>query len=537
MAKGFIGKLIPTREAGRVLNARNVAALRQAYQSVRSSLISAGIDPDKEDAEESEDDEDDQPAKPVAKKAKKTLAREAASEVFVALEAAGFSMSDLGTLLSAALNADVNRDADNYYRELRRLVDVYDDRVIYQVNWSGPFYAVDYTVTEDGIVTFGVPSLVIRKVQYITPGNATTSVTEAGDLAIDGGEVITLEEAAVNDAGKARIKLIAPGWGSSGYYPADVLRRDGPSVFKSGTKMFWDHPTAAEEAARPEGSLANLAAVLTEDARYDNDPVYGPGLYAAAEVRGGFRDAVNELAPHIGTSIRALGRARVGEVEGRRGPIVESITAAKSVDFVTTAGAGGRVLSLFEAARAGRVLSEAGIAPATNQEGIEGMPLTKEDLDQIGALVESRVNAALGPIRQQADALRDAADMREAGALVAGYLRQYRELPAIVRDRIAPELAASFERNDAGKINAEKLRESVAARVALEYRTLAEAGAPGFARLVEGFGDTRPSGGNGTGGAGDDDGFEAELATVFGEWGLSESAAKIAATGRAGTRR
>ena len=35
--------------------------------------------------------------------------------------------------------------------------------------------------------------------------------------------------------------------GSSGYYPADVLRRDGPIAFPAGTHVYLDHPTSDEE--------------------------------------------------------------------------------------------------------------------------------------------------------------------------------------------------------------------------------------------------------------------------------------------------
>jgi len=45
-------------------------------------------------------------------------------------------------------------------------------------------------------------------------------------------------------------------------------------------------------------------------------------------------------------SIRAMGKANPGEAEGRKGSVVESLTHARSVDFVTFAGAGGAVESL-----------------------------------------------------------------------------------------------------------------------------------------------------------------------------------------------
>lgn len=173
------------------------------------------------------------------------------------------------------------------------------------------------------------------------------------------GDVIPLKEGAVGQDGTAYLKIIAPGWGSSGYYSPELLERDGPKVFKSGTKNFWDHQTDAEESARPEGSLRDLASVLTEDAHYEQSGPSGPGLYAKANVMPHFREHVDALSKHIGVSIRASGKAKEGMADGRKGQIIEHLTHAKSVDYVTTPGAGGKVLQLFEAARS-RNLRESG---------------------------------------------------------------------------------------------------------------------------------------------------------------------------------
>jgi len=53
-------------------------------------------------------------------------------------------------------------------------------------------------------------------------------------------ETIRLQEARAD----YEIKLIAPGKGSSAFYPAEVLKRDGPQVFKAGTHVYLNHPTA-----------------------------------------------------------------------------------------------------------------------------------------------------------------------------------------------------------------------------------------------------------------------------------------------------
>jgi hypothetical protein len=173
---------------------------------------------------------------------------------------------------------------------------------------------------------------------------------ESRDIEIT-GDLIPLREGAVGQDGTAYLKLIAPGWGSSGYYSREVLKRDGPQVFKAGTKNFWNHPTEAEEKSRPEGDLRDLASTLTEDAKWEDSGPAGAGLYAKASVQPHFREHVDSLAKHIGMSIRASGKAKEGKVDGKSGPIIEQLTKGISVDYVTSPGAGGKVLQLFEAAR------------------------------------------------------------------------------------------------------------------------------------------------------------------------------------------
>lgn len=153
---------------------------------------------------------------------------------------------------------------------------------------------------------------------------------------------------------RRQITLIQSGWGSSGYYPRDVLERDGPKVWPAGTHMFLDHPTHTEEHERPERSVKDLAAVIA------SDPVMvGNELVAEADILENWAPVIDAVAPHIGVSIRAAGDVEEGSRDGRDGMIVERLTDGYSVDFVTEAGAGGRVGSLIENARAAAPLDEA----------------------------------------------------------------------------------------------------------------------------------------------------------------------------------
>ncbi len=188
-------------------------------------------------------------------------------------------------------------------------------------------------------------------------------------------ETIVLKEARAD----YEIKLIAPGKGSSAFYPAEVLKRDGPNVFKANTHIYLNHATRAEEAERPEGDVKNLAGVLTTDATYNESHAKGPGLYARMKVFADHGQLVEEKAPHVGMSIRANGDA---VMEGKRPvmrdgvPVLARLTSAESVDVVTKAGAGGMILT--EAARTANSQQESA--------------MTEE---QITKLVESAVAAAV----------------------------------------------------------------------------------------------------------------------------------------------
>lgn len=162
-----------------------------------------------------------------------------------------------------------------------------------------------------------------------------------------------IREAPTGSPATVDVQIIQAGWNRSGsrYYPAEVLARDVPKVYPVGTHMYLDHPTATEEAEQPERSVTRLAAVLTE-APYTNDG--GRTMRARARIFAPHRDFVSEAWRDIGVSINGDGEGQWGERDGRHGLIIEALTYGRSVDFVTKAGAGGRILQLLESAMAMR---------------------------------------------------------------------------------------------------------------------------------------------------------------------------------------
>lgn len=155
---------------------------------------------------------------------------------------------------------------------------------------------------------------------------------------------------AADTPGRLLVGLITPGWGSSGYYSDQVLENAATDkVWPKGTHVYFDHPTESEKFDRPERSVRDLAAVLTEDATWD-----GAQLSAPADVIGLYKDLVTDpvFVEAVGMSIRAAAETTTGEADGRQGTIITRLTEGISVDLVTHAGRGGKVLAVLESARA-----------------------------------------------------------------------------------------------------------------------------------------------------------------------------------------
>lgn len=155
--------------------------------------------------------------------------------------------------------------------------------------------------------------------------------------------------------GRFEVTIVTPGVGSSGVYTPEVLARAAEEgVFKAGTHLHLDH--ASEPGAR---SVTTLAAVLTEDARWDPDwvdPETGNLGRLVAEARpiGANGDTVREMADVIGVSISAAAEFGVGQDDdGRPVRAVERLIPhpLNTVDFVSVPGRGGR-FSVLEAAKA-----------------------------------------------------------------------------------------------------------------------------------------------------------------------------------------
>lgn len=301
------------------------------------------------------------------------------------------------------------------------------------------------------------------------------------------GDFVALTEKSVRKDGTIPVKIIGPGWGNSGYYSPEVLERDGPRIFTAGTKMFWDHPTPTEEAERPEGSLKNLAAEFTSDARWESANILGSGLYADAKVFGGFKDAVDELAPHIGVSIRGYGVAEDGEAEGKEGKIINRIAGRDSVDFVTMPGAGGKILQLFESARPGS-------STLIVEDDMKELEELKEAKKQLEADLQASKDATIAAEKAKTEAeaesakLKEVVLLRQAKDFVGGKLAEA-ELPDLTKDRLVESLSKNPPVKD-GALDEETYATSIDEAVKEHVEYLAKIVGSGVIKGMGASGDT-----------------------------------------------
>lgn len=409
---------------------------------------------------------------------------ESATEVHASaafLEALTMSHGDLAKILRDALKAEYPGERTYVWTR-----DVYDAAVVYELcaDDQTELYQRSYTIT-DGAVTLGDAIKVISVTQYVPADTATiavpaTPITQVSQPAAESseteltGDLVPLVEKAVKKDGTATIRIIAPGQGSSGFYPAEVLKRDGPKAFGEGTHIYLDHPSVSDESNRPERSVRDLAGSLTGPAEWKED-----GLYAPVKFIDSVAPHINAIAPISGMSIRASGKTGTREIDGKKTRTIESIDFAHSVDVVTRAGAGGKVMDLIESARKG----QGGNPPERTDD------VSQEELDELRKeLKESKDREAARD--QELARLREANVIRDAHAFVIESLAKI-ALPDVTRQRLAGQLAANPPVKD-GVLDREALETQVKEAADAETAYLASVNGGNPVRNMGGTAPTTP---------------------------------------------
>lgn len=247
--------------------------------------------------------------------------------------------------------------------------------------------------------------------------------------------------------GKYRIRIIVPGQGSSGIYTAENLAESAP-LFKAGTEMFIDHPTESEEWERPERSIRDYAGVFLEDATVGEDGA----LYTVCKVFSGVNELIKDKWEHIGVSINAWCADPISE-----NGIVPPIAGVRSVDFVTTPGAGGAIVDLLESNRNDNYVKEAGMDKEIESKFDELKASLIEALN-------SKLEAAMATIQEaKAEEPTEEASVDVDSVLEAGRKIAESGLPEAAIVRVREAVKAGADVDSALESERAYLKEAVAA--------------------------------------------------------------------------
>jgi hypothetical protein len=348
-------------------------------------------------------------------------------------------------------------------------------------NW----WIANWSKNDQGQVVFSNIKPAAQVVVAMEANRNGTGSTEAEEIQIDESAVTLREGLGMDESGIIKDAcLIQPGWGSSGYYGADVLQKEAASF--SGLQMFVDHPTSIEETTLPERSVKNLAAVVTGTTFKEGWK--GAGIYGDVKVFSDFQEPIKEKAPFIGLSLYGRGKAKVGEAEGKTGKIIESIPYKRSVDFVTKAGAGGALMPLLESTRKlqepnkpnesshkdpvkeSRTGSEVVVIKESKDKELIEVPVTEQEFTELKETVSKVVaeNASLKEsivkVTSENGKLKEKDMIREAQTIVTN-LVESAKVPQVTKNRLNTELVDT-PLTEVGELDKAKLTENVKAKIA-----------------------------------------------------------------------
>ncbi len=278
-----------------------------------------------------------------------------------------------------SLDDFINRVRDAFYKQHQGdlgysvwVVDVFPDRVVVRTN--DHYYRVELTVTDEA-VTFGdrvawqevkldyVPVLTSQPGQADETPAADTETAVASEADTEPAQTETAAAGAVEESLRLDIRLpfqearkgadglldgvivVEGASANKNVYTAAALA-SGVNIF-DGALMFADHPTAVEEAQRPERSVRDVVGRVVS-------PYLGQTESGKPALRAKFKISEAEAALKTkieegilgDLSLRAFGQGKRDKATGNF--VVEAFqpNPFTSVDVVTIAAAGGGIEAL-----------------------------------------------------------------------------------------------------------------------------------------------------------------------------------------------
>lgn len=198
------------------------------------------------------------------------------------------------------------------------------------------------------------------------------------------------------DGVKARVRLISSGLGSSGYYPAAVLERDGAAAFPAGSFIYYNHRTESEEYER-NGSrdVRDIVGKLLTDAEYVAEE---EALYADALFYGSDADRVKAIAEDVELSIEASGKRNE-----ETGEITELIPHPhNAVTIVPRGGRDGKITEFLESLKPPETLIKESGTINSNENPPEKEPfsMTPEEIQTLAGAIAAALKPSLDAIQE-----------------------------------------------------------------------------------------------------------------------------------------
>lgn len=199
----------------------------------------------------------------------------------------------------------------------------------------------------------------------------------------------------LSEGTKARIRIASEGMGSSGYYSAEVLERDGSAAFPAGSFLVKNHITESESFER-NGSrrIEDIVGKLTSDAEYVPEE---RALYAEALFYSKDSALVSAMWQDIDLSLEASGR------KDDSGNILELLPHPNNaVALVPNGGRDGKITEFYESLHQPEmVLVESGkIEGSTNSNEKEISKMTPEDIEKITSALTEALEPMITGIRE-----------------------------------------------------------------------------------------------------------------------------------------
>lgn len=274
----------------------------------------------------------------------------------------------------------------------------------------------------------------------------------------------SVAEAPVKTGNRWRVVVARPGQGSSGKYSAEVFRRDAHKMLPKGAQAFINH----DESRNPK----DMIGVYPDGGRFDE----AEGVVVAdLEVFSHWKEFVEEVGPHCGISLYALGES---DEDGNVTAIIED--RLNGADLVARPGLVGSGLAekLYESAIAQVSEEKPSVTAAQEERKLE---MDEKDREAIAALTTAVQALVTDKQAAQVEAAQATADEKVVEERLDAY-------DAAVEAIEAAELPA-----DAAKSLRAEARKGVDVAPLIEFAKAVKDGEA--ARIAEAADTTRDFGG------------------------------------------